>query len=87
MNGCSYVPNTLFNEEACNIHDLCYITPGASKKECDDTFVDNILRIYCDNVNVLERLACTGKYKSKRTFLNTVMFTKSRQVEQKLPSS
>ena len=61
VNGCSYVPNTLFNVGACNIHDLCYITPGASKKECDDTFVDNILRIYCDNVNVVERLACTGR--------------------------
>ena len=61
VNGCSYVPNTLFNVGACNIHDLCYITPGATKKECDDTFVDNILRIYCHNVNVLEQLACTGR--------------------------
>ena len=61
MNGCTGVPNTLFNEAACNIHDLCYITPGATKKECDDTFVDNIVRVYCDNVNVLERLACTGR--------------------------
>ena len=61
MNGCTGVPNTLFNEAACNIHDLCYITPGATKKDCDDTFVDNIVRVYCDNVNVLERLACTGR--------------------------
>ena len=38
-----------------------YITPGASKKDCDDTFVENIVRVYCDNVNVLERLACTGR--------------------------
>ena len=38
-----------------------YITPGASKKDCDDTFVENIIRVYCDNVNVLERLACTGR--------------------------
>ena len=44
MNGCSYVPNTLFNEAACNIHDLCYIPPGASKQDCDDTFVTNIVR-------------------------------------------
>ena len=44
VNGCSYVPNTLFNEAACNIHDLCYITPGASKQDCDDTFVTNIVR-------------------------------------------
>ena len=51
----------LFNEAACNIHDLCYITPGASKKFCDDTFVENIVSAYCDNVNVLERLSCTGR--------------------------
>ena len=61
MNGCTGVPNTLFNEAACNIHDLCYITPGVTKKDCDATFVDNIVRVYCDNVNVLERLACTGR--------------------------
>ena len=61
MNGCTGVPNMLFNEAACNIHDLCYITPGASKKFCDDTFVENIVSAYCDNVNVLERLSCTGR--------------------------
>ena len=96
VNGCSYVPNTLFNLAACNIHDLwkavnliinylsrqflqkkcflltcfslyqigatpSYITPGASKKDCDDTFVENIVRVYCDNVNVVERLSCIGR--------------------------
>ena len=61
VNGCTGVPNMLFNEAACNIHDLCYITPGASKKFCDDTFVENIVSAYCDNVNVLERLSCTGR--------------------------
>ena len=61
MNGCTGVPNMLFNEAACNIHDLCYITPGASKQFCDDTFVENIVAAYCDNVNVLERLSCTGR--------------------------
>ena len=61
MNGCTGVPNMLFNEAACNIHDLCYITPGASKQFCDDTFVENIVTAYCDNVNVLERLSCTGR--------------------------
>jgi len=60
-NGCSWVPNTLFNEAACNIHDLCYITPGASKRDCDQTFVSNIISIYCDNVNPLERLSCVGR--------------------------
>ena len=38
-----------------------YITPGASKKDCDDTFVENIISVYCDNVNVVERLACIGR--------------------------
>ena len=38
-----------------------YITPGASKKDCDDTFVENIIRVYCDNVNVVERLSCIGR--------------------------
>jgi len=61
VNGCSYVPNTLFNEIACNIHDLCYITPGSTKKLCDDTFVENIILIYCDNVNIFERIACRGR--------------------------
>jgi len=61
VNGCSYVPNTLFNEAACNIHDLCYITPGSTKQGCDDTFVENIIIIYCDNVNIFERIACRGR--------------------------
>jgi len=61
VNGCSYVPNTLFNEAACNIHDLCYITPGSTKQGCDDTFVENIILIYCDNVNIFERIACRGR--------------------------
>lgn len=61
VNGCTGVPNMLFNEAACNIHDLCYITPGASKQFCDETFVENIVSAYCDNVNVLERLSCTGR--------------------------
>ena len=61
MNGCTGVPNMLFNEAACNLHDLCHITPGASKQFCDETFVENIVSAYCDNVNVLERLSCTGR--------------------------
>ena len=48
-------------QAACNIHDLCYITPGSTKKACDDTFVENIILIYCDNVNVFERIACRGR--------------------------
>ena len=71
VNGCSYVPDTLFNrvsgvrrhyhpdvfndmsylclvflQAACDIHDLCYITPGATKEGCDRTFVENIILIY-----------------------------------------
>jgi len=46
---------------ACNIHDLCYITPGSTKQGCDDTFVENIILIYCDNVNIIERIACRGR--------------------------
>ena len=61
VNGCTGVPNMLFNEAACNLHDLCHITPGASKQFCDETFVENIVSAYCDNVNVLERLSCTGR--------------------------
>jgi len=58
VNGCSYVPDTLFNRAACDIHDLCYVTPGATKEGCDRTFVENIILIYCDNVPVVERVAC-----------------------------
>ena len=81
VNGCSYVPDTLFNrvsrlcyqnqtvtkyiirdfhfhkyftlindetysQAACDIHDLCYVTPGATKEGCDRTFVENIILIY-----------------------------------------
>ncbi len=29
--GCTYVPDLFLNFEACVMHDLCYITPGATK--------------------------------------------------------
>ena len=50
-NGCSFIPDILLNHEACVIHDLCYVTPGASKTQCDDSMQKNINRVYCDNVN------------------------------------
>ena len=38
--------------KACVIHDLCYVTPGVSKEECDEVMKENINKIYCDNVNM-----------------------------------
>ena len=38
--------------QACVIHDLCYVTPGVTKAECDKVMKDNINKIYCDNVNM-----------------------------------
>ncbi len=29
--GCTYVPDLFLNFEACVMHDLCYISPGATK--------------------------------------------------------
>ncbi|XP_023347511.1 uncharacterized protein LOC111716294 isoform X2 [Eurytemora carolleeae] len=60
-NGCSYVPEMLLNENSCDIHDLCYITPGATKDSCDTSFVENIGRIYCNNVHFVEYLACRSR--------------------------
>lgn len=49
--GCSFIPDKLLNYEACVIHDLCYITPGVTKEDCDRVMEDNINTIYCNNVN------------------------------------
>jgi hypothetical protein len=34
--------DSLFNE-ACNVHDMCYSTPGVSKSNCDSEFLNNML--------------------------------------------
>jgi len=57
--GCTYIPDILLNYEACVIHDLCYVTPGVSKEECDEVMKENINKIYCDNVNIFERKLCS----------------------------
>ena len=49
--GCSLVPDVLLNYDSCVIHDLCYITPGATKPLCDHFMQENMNTIYCDNVN------------------------------------
>ena len=36
--------------QACIIHDLCYITPGASQKDCDDNMLVNTIAIHFENV-------------------------------------
>ena len=36
--------------QACIIHDLCYITPGASQKDCDDNMLANTIAIHFENV-------------------------------------
>ena len=36
--------------QACVIHDLCYITPGASQKDCDDNMLANTIAIHFENV-------------------------------------
>jgi len=49
QNGCSVVPNTWLNREACIIHDLCYMTPGANQKQCDDNMLANTAAIHFEN--------------------------------------
>jgi len=51
QNGCSVVPNTWLNREACIIHDLCYITPGANQKQCDDNMLANTASIHFENAD------------------------------------
>ena len=36
--------------QACVIHDLCYITPGASQKDCDVNMLVNTIAIHFENV-------------------------------------
>jgi len=67
--GCSYIPDVLLNHQACVIHDLCYVTPGASKSECDEAMEENINRIYCDHVNMYERQICRGRAAAARGVL------------------
>lgn len=59
--GCTYVPDLFLNYEACVIHDLCYITPGVTKEECDRVMEENINKIYCNNVRTRERKICRLK--------------------------
>ena len=56
--------------QACMIHDLCYVTPGVTKDECDDAMVDNINKIYCDNVNRYERQICSARASAARSLLS-----------------
>jgi hypothetical protein len=56
--------------QACVIHDLCYVTPGVTKDECDDVMVDNINKIYCDNVNRYERQICSARASAARSLLS-----------------
>ena len=66
--GCTYIPDIMLNYEvaivvwsnmflysavqSCVIHDLCYVTPGVTKEDCDEVMKDNINEIYCNNVNM-----------------------------------
>jgi len=45
-NGCSVVPNSWLNEEACIIHDLCYSTIGANRTLCDRQLRENVNSIH-----------------------------------------
>jgi len=44
--GCSVIPNSWLNEEACIIHDLCYSTIGANRTICDRQLRENVNRIH-----------------------------------------
>eukprot|EP01083_Nonionella_stella_P001117 3236_1 len=41
------VANDELMEPACDVHDICYQTPGLTKDTCDDHFHDNMIAI-CD---------------------------------------
>jgi len=64
--GCSYSPDYLLSYESCVMHDLCYVTPGTTKKGCDDAMEDNINKIYCDNVNYKDSYSCSLRSKVGR---------------------
>jgi len=57
--GCTYIPDVLLNYESCVIHDLCYVTPGVTKAGCDKALKENMIKIYCENVNRYERKLCS----------------------------
>ena len=39
----------------CNVHDLCYITPDKTQKECDENFYDNMkTKVNCMLYNQLQ---------------------------------
>jgi len=59
--GCTYIPDIMLNYESCVIHDLCYVTPGVTKEDCDEVMKDNINEIYCNNVNMYERQLCSAR--------------------------
>ena len=67
--------------QACVIHDLCYVTPGVTKAECDDVMADNINKIYCDNVNRYERQICSARAAAARSVLGWTdsHFTEARR--------
>ena len=39
------------HHQACIIHDLCYMTPGANQKQCDDDMLANTASIHFKNAN------------------------------------
>ncbi|XP_023332046.1 uncharacterized protein LOC111704138 [Eurytemora carolleeae] len=57
--GCTYSPDYLLSYESCVMHDLCYVTPGTTKKRCDEVMEENINKIYCENVNYKDSYACS----------------------------
>jgi len=56
--GCTLSPDYMLSYEACVMHDLCYVTPGTTKKGCDDAMEENIKKIYCENVNYADSYSC-----------------------------
>ena len=40
-NGCTGVPDVF--KQSCNVHDICYVTPGVARQICDRQFYFNML--------------------------------------------
>merc|ERR1711973_327198 len=62
--GCTFSPDYFHSYEACVLHDLCYVTPGTTKRGCDDAMEDNINKIYCDNLNYKDSYPCAIRSKA-----------------------
>ena len=67
IDGCSGPIQSYFTP-ACNIHDLCYATPGVSKDACDADFKANCLEICSQNGDPSCALVALAAYEAVQLY-------------------